>query len=76
MEFRAPKPQGTFYTDYMFYKGFLYGIFEHDSRKTCTRMAKVDEQLTWKQVELKETESELIINLPDAHCQPLLHTTV
>lgn len=69
------KPKGTYYTDFTFDKGYLYGIFEHDSRVSYKRMARTDiTNDTWIKRdptgkiagfngEVKETDTHLIIEI-------------
>lgn len=67
------KPAGTHYTDFTFSNGYVYGIFEHDSRVTNKRMGRTsltndswiikDEsgKILGFRGEVKETETHLII---------------
>lgn len=71
------KPKGTFYTDFTFDKGYLYGIFEHDQRVTHKRVTKTDiTNDTWIKRDpagniagfngnVTETDTHLIIELND-----------
>lgn len=77
MRFTANKPKGTFYTDYTIDKGFLFGIFEHDSRQTFVRMAHTTlKNSDWKRVKVSETDSQLIIDLSDGEACALLKDVV
>jgi hypothetical protein len=74
MTYIVKKPQGTFYSDFTFSKGYLYAIFEHDQRVSNIKVCKTDiTNETWIQRtggkitgfagEVKETETDLIITL-------------
>ena len=69
------KPAGTFYSDFTFFKGYLYAIFEHDMRVSNIKVCKTDiTNKTWIirdadgkiagfNGDLKETPTELLITL-------------
>lgn len=40
--YEIKKPEGTFYSDFTFSKGYLYAIFEHDSRVSYVKVTKTD----------------------------------
>lgn len=64
MTFKAKKPKGTFYSDYNIQNGAIYAIFEHGSRVSNIKMGETSKtNKDWKDFDVQETDTELIINL-------------
>ncbi len=69
------KPKGTFYSDFTFQNGYLYAIFEHDSRTTTKKVCKTsltnetwinrdaDGKITGFNGNVVETETHYLITL-------------